>query len=307
LEHIRSDLGVTPLRLWAIRALPVLALLSSCGLSAYHSPRLLHSGVGERDSITGSRVRILVWNVHKQTDSVFFSDLSTLLDSSDADLALLQEVAIQDTSIAFRMAMHGRAWSLSANLSRVRPAQEIGVATASRIEPIESIAILSRTGEMIVDTRKAALLTRYPTSAETLTIVNAHALNFSPRIAGFRQQIEDIASNLRARPGPAIVAGDFNTWSRRRLRILDSSLADCGLVRVDFGEAERLKKRAFGNALDQIYFTPAHLALDTASIRVHTRVRSSDHFPLEASFLLAAPPNTDRHAPFAPHRPILAP
>ncbi len=228
----------------------------------------------------------MVWNVHKRTDSVFLSELGSLLDSSQADVAMLQEVAIPSDSDAFDRALRGRSWSLSANLRRSDPPEEIGVATASRASAVGSEALLSASGEPLAGTRKAALATRYALGDRTLTAVNIHALNFSPSLDGFRHQLLDVASMLRGTEGPNIVAGDFNTWRAGKLELADSIFASIGLVRLDFGVCESDKKRAFGNALDHVYYTPAHLVPDSASLRVRTGFASSDHFPLEATFTL---------------------
>lgn len=208
------------------------------------------------------------------------------MDSTRADLAMLQEVAIPSDPHGFDLALRGRSWALSANLRRTDPPEEIGVATASRSPAIESKAMLSTSGEPLADTRKAALATRYAIGDRTLTVVNIHALNFSPGLDGFRQQLAEIASLLREAGGPRVVAGDFNTWREDKLALADSVMGSIGLERLDFGRQENDKKRFFGNALDHVYYTPAHLLADSASSRVHTWCAASDHFPLEAAFFL---------------------
>lgn len=231
-------------------------------------------------------MRIVVWNVHKRTDSVFLAELGSLLDSSRADIAMFQELAVPSDSLAFDRALRGRSWSLSSNLRRSDPPQEIGVATASSLPAVAAKAILSASGEPVALTRKAALATRYAIGDEVLTIVNIHALNFSPSLDGFRRQLLDVAPLLRGGTGPAIVAGDFNTWRAAKLALADSILASAGLVRLDFGADESVKKRAFGNALDHVYYTASRLAPDSSSLRVRSDCGSSDHFPLEAAFVL---------------------
>lgn len=271
-----------------LRTLIVLASipLASCGLSAHRSPHLAAGRPATTAPPLGSPLRIVVWNVHKQTDSVFFAELGSLLDSSRADIAMLQEVAIPSDPEAFDRALSGRSWSLSANLRRSDPGQQIGVATASRVPAVGSEALLSASGEPLAGTRKAALATRYALGDRTLTVVNIHALNFSPSLDGFRHQLLDVASMLRDTGAPSIVAGDFNTWRTGKLALADSIMGSIGLKRLDFGNHEPDKKRVFGNALDHVYYTPSHLVPDPASLRVHTRFTSSDHVPLEAAFTL---------------------
>lgn len=278
-ENARSTRGLLAALLVAA-SLP----LASCAVSARRSPHLASGGPATGAAALGSPLRLVVWNVHKRTDSVFLAELGSLLDSSRADIAMLQEVAIPSDPEAFSQALRGRSWSLSANLRRSDPPQEIGVATASRSPAIESEALLSRHGEPLAGTRKAALATRHALGDRTLAVVNLHALNFSPTLDGFRHQLLEIASRLREADGPCVVAGDFNTWRAGKLALADSILGAIGLERLDFGNQEPDKKRFLGNALDHVYYTPAHLVVDSASLRVHSRFTASDHAPLEAAF-----------------------
>ena len=268
--------------------------LASCTIAARRSPHLANGGPSAVATPLESPLRLVVWNVHKRTDSVFLAELGSLLDSSRADIAMFQEVAIPSDPQAFDRALRGRSWSISANLRRSDPPQEIGVATASRSPAIGSEAMLSRSGEPLAGTRKAALATRHAFGDRTLTAVNLHALNFSPTLDGFRHQLLEIASRLRGADGPRVVAGDFNTWRPGKLALADSILGSIGLERLDFGNQESGKKRFLGNALDHVYYTPAHLVADSASIRVHSRFKSSDHAPLEVVFFLK-PPGAPAH------------
>ena len=268
--------------------------LASCTIAARRSPHLATGGGSATATAMGSPLRLVVWNIHKKTDSVFLSELGSLLDSSRADIAMFQEVAIPSDPQGFDRALRGRSWSISANLRRSDPPQEIGVATASRSPAIGSEAMLSRSGEPLAGTRKAALATRHALGDRTLNAVNLHALNFSPTLDGFRHQLLEIASRLRCADGPGIVAGDFNTWRAGKLALADSILGSVGLERLDFGSREPDKKRFFGSALDHVYYTPAHLVVDSASLRVHTWCAASDHFPLEAAFLLKPDSSTTR-------------
>lgn len=228
------------------------------------------------------RFSVVSWNVHKETDSVFTSELGALLDSTRADLALLQE-CVHLRGGRFDSALEGRAWALSANLRTGASKAATGVLTASSsLQGFE--AMLSRGGEPLVGTRKPMLATLHRAAGGPLLAINLHALNFSPGIDGFRQQLVDVAKVVASHAGPVLVAGDFNTWSARRLRVADSVMGAVSLVRLDFGGAERDKRRAFGHPLDQIYYDPRRLRPVPGASGVPLRFRSSDHPPLVAGF-----------------------
>ena len=80
---------------------------------------------------------------------------------------------------------------------------------------------------------------------------------------------------LAVHDGPVILSGDFNTWRKKRLRIVESLAFDLGLEAMSFQEDHR--KTVFGQMLDHIYvrsLTPE--STDTYN------VSSSDHNPLSA-------------------------
>ena len=228
------------------------------------------------------RFSVVSWNVHKETDSVFTSELGALLDSTSADLVLLQE-CVHPGGSRLDSALEGRAWALSANLRTGASEAATGVLTASSsLQGFE--AMLSRGGEPLLGTRKPMLATLHRAAGGPLLAINLHALNFSLGVNGFRQQLGDVAKVAASHAGPVLVAGDFNTWSARRLRVADSVLGAASLVRLDFGDAERDKRRAFGRPLDQIYYDPRRLRPVPGASGVPLRFRSSDHPPLVAGF-----------------------
>ena len=264
------------------------ASLVSCSLERQATPRLDSGHLTGALPTLGHRIRIASWNVHKRNDSVFLADLHRLLDTTQADIFLMQECAVPSEPEHFQEALGNRFWTISVNLTRSSPPEKIGVVTAMRARPQTQKALLSQATEPVIGTAKASLVGTYPMEDGLLTVVNIHALNFSPDLDGFRAQISAITKVLEASPGPAIVGGDFNTWTRRKSALLDSLLAARGLVPVDFGDQTSLLKSVFGNPLDRIYYTREFLALDSMSPKVHGSLKSSDHAPLSVEFILKA-------------------
>jgi endonuclease/exonuclease/phosphatase (EEP) superfamily protein YafD len=81
--------------------------------------------------------------------------------------------------------------------------------------------------------------------------------------------------------GPLIVAGDFNTWSDKRLIHLDSFAKNMGLKIATLQDDKYIKKLFF-KPLDHIYYRELELleavVIDTKKI--------SDHNPIYASFTI---------------------
>ncbi|MEN9306364.1 MAG: hypothetical protein RL173_296 [Fibrobacterota bacterium] len=259
-------------------------VLSSCAMSAFEAPHLVQNSLSTTSPILGTRIQVLSWNVHKETETDFVTDLEHLVDAGNVDIVLLQEAGVAGDSSPVLRALGNRHWALSANLAEEE--MRYGVLVASRARPIETQALLSQGVEPIVGTAKPALLTRYAIGSDTLTVVNIHALNFSPHLDGFRQQISRIAEAIGSTTGPALVAGDFNTWSTAKGFIVDSILGRSGFVAVDFGNQGSKRTTAFGRPLDHVYYTPRYLAIDPTRIHVHDSIRSSDHVPIEVGFRL---------------------
>lgn len=229
------------------------------------------------------RFVLVVWNVHKRTDSVFFAELADLVDSTQADLIMLQEFTSSHPERA-AASLKERPWALSANLRTGSHHAETGIYTAS-MSLLGSEAFLSQGKEPLLGTRKPTLATYHTMGSDTLLAINLHALNFSLSLDGFRQQMGCVAELAAAHGGPVVAAGDFNTWSATRQRVADSILGSASLVRLDFRAGEKRKRRAFGHALDHVYYGPGFLRPDTAAIDAPARYRSSDHTPLVAGFV----------------------
>jgi len=160
------------------------------------------------------------------------------------------------------------------------PFGDFGVATLSTY-PGETIS-LYRSGvrEAGFATRKSALLTRHTLpGGETLYLLNLHAINFV-RQKFFAKEVAAIVEMLeKVSDAPhLIVAGDFNTWSAKRMDLLDRAMARLGLSRADL-RAPHLVKSIGRRLLDHIYYKGLILEYATA-----IDAPISDHNPLYATF-----------------------
>lgn len=216
----------------------------------------------------GGALRVLSWNVHKAKHT----DLQSALEryAAENDVLLLQE-AVLDTPVREALSRTGFSWQMAdafalGGLKR-------GVLVAARIAPVDGRAL--RTFEPLFPIPKSAIITRYRLAGrrEQLAVANLHGINFSLGLGRFREQLNDIAEELKDHDGPIIFGGDFNTWSVLRHEVLGEVTKRLGLAGVDPVPDDR--RRAFGRHLDHL-FVRGFSVIDAAS----PEVKSSDHSPI---------------------------
>jgi hypothetical protein len=202
-------------------------------------------------------LEIISWNIQKNSQPGWASELLSF--GGETHLTFIQEA------------------TLKARLGELRPSGPLyqsfaeGYITASR-----------RTGVILLGTRKAATVTEHVLEGhrERLLAINLHAVNFTFNLQELQAQLQPLVVLLSSHRGPAILAGDINTWSDARQRLVDGLLAQCGLSPLHFDPDWRT--RFFGRPLDHIYVR--------GLVAEHTEVipvRSSDHNALRARLQLS--------------------
>ncbi|MDB6060684.1 MAG: hypothetical protein JWM78_787 [Verrucomicrobiaceae bacterium] len=211
-------------------------------------------------------IHVVSWNIAKGRNRDWHADLQHL--THNADLALIQEAKLEH---AMHQVMPDSCWAFAPGFQRRN--HTTGVLTIARAETIQHHAHSHR--EPFTLLPKAALITEYRLKerAETLKVVNVHAINFTPGTGHFRRQLDAIVAPLSDHSGPLILSGDFNTWRSKRLRIVHELIERLQLTSVAFEHDHRLQ--AFGFALDHVF--TRGLQLKNCSVN---RVYSSDHNPL---------------------------
>ena len=223
------------------------------------------------DKFDAGNISLLNWNVHKTRETKWREDFEAL--ASNADLVLFQEASLREETIADIDS--SRHWSFAPGYRK--RGEVTGVMTLSGIKPLTQCSFVHP--EPWLRTPKATSVTQYGLTGtdRTLVVVNVHAVNFSIGTGAFRKQFEQIRQVLENHEGPIILSGDFNTWRRKRVRIVDKIATSLNLKAVVFMNDHRVK--AFGNRLDHIYVRGLH-ALDANTQVVDT----SDHNPMTAVF-----------------------
>lgn len=220
---------------------------------------------------------LLNWNVLKGSRDNWMHDFNRL--SQVSDILILQEAQLHD-EFHWGLEQSDMHWDLNTAFHYGDAAT--GVLIASSVKPGTVCSL--RSNEPLINIPKTALVTEYRIKGmdQKLMIANIHMINFTLSTSKYKQQIVRMLEILQHHEGPIIVAGDFNTWSAKRMAIVESAVAKLGLDAVEFDIDHRLT--IFGNQVDHVYFR----GLET--IHANTEhVESSDHNPMMVKFRLPDP------------------
>jgi endonuclease/exonuclease/phosphatase (EEP) superfamily protein YafD len=227
--------------------------------------------------------------VHKETGAAFYADMGRLLDGYHPDILVLQEARCDMKFTSFLETSGKLFWTASPNLIMHEPAGLAGVLTASRARPSMFRPMLSRYTEPILRTPKPMLVCEYPLrTGGSLLVLNIHSLNFRLGMGMYRDQLESLLDSIGSHGGPIILAGDFNTWSRRRMEYLMARTEAAGLSRVGFKEDKTPVGWGLSLVLDHVFYSAKYLRVRPASAEQLGFIRTSDHFPFFVEFEILA-------------------
>ena len=243
----------------------VMALSQTCGETRQVKPMTVRA---THEWLDAESLRIVSWNVHKGVDKGLERDLTHYV--SDSDLVLLQEAVMND---AFRDVLDraGHDWIMAGAFAR--RGEDRGVLVAARVRALDGCTV--RTFEPLLPLPKSALVVRFRLGANaTVAVANLHGINFTLGLERFREQLDAVADELARHRGPAILAGDFNTWSEPRHDVLVKVAARLSMVSVLIDDPDG-RRLALGRTLDHFYFRGFRLVRASAP-----KVTSSDHNPI---------------------------
>jgi endonuclease/exonuclease/phosphatase (EEP) superfamily protein YafD len=202
-----------------------LTLTTSCSVKGY----VKLSDFDHAKGSLPSRITLVNWNVEKGKDSDFRKDLLKIIEHDKPDIIFMQETSV---SLLKDVAMAGyfaSSWKLP------WPGREAtGVITLSKVAPVEVRPVPSKYREFFVISRKVSLATEYSLpGGEKLLSVNTHLLNFERwGTMKFRSQLNGLKAVMADHTGPIIMAGDFNTWNKKRLGLVQKLAEDLELKEV---------------------------------------------------------------------------
>jgi len=214
-------------------------------------------------------INFLCWNIKKGMKPNWKIDLQKLVN--DKNMVIIQEAILHsDMAEVF----DGSLYCSFAKGYKTKK-RTTGLMTISKHKPIRRHHLTC--WEPWLATPKCTHITEYLLSdtEETLVVVNIHAINFTLGVRQFRKQINKVCAELSKHNGPIILSGDFNTWRKKRMKILEKLAVKHGLDALSFNKDHR--KSVFGLRVDHVYVRSLMIE--------HTKtynVKSSDHNPISA-------------------------
>lgn len=221
------------------------------------------------------RLNILCWNVAKLTHHDIFKDFfEKLVDKEKLNFFILQEV--KNNIDSYSDIFEKFSFVLSPNIQTKK--NIYGVANAFNISCESNQFLITKKRELKLATYKSILITKHIIKNKKITIVNIHALNFVLN-EDFKYELEILKTQLKRTTDALIVAGDFNTWNKKRFILLNHFCKELSLEQVSFKDDKNVKK-VFNNCLDYIFFRGLKLEYS----KVINSGKISDHNPIIASF-----------------------
>jgi endonuclease/exonuclease/phosphatase (EEP) superfamily protein YafD len=219
------------------------------------------------NSLNNDGFSIVNWNIRKGKHENWASDLQQL--HAGPDLLILQEAPQESDAWEDLLPAHYRSFAEGFGFVP----SVTGVLTMSSVAPLTECKFVAL--EPWLGTRKATLVTEYALTetVETLLVVNIHIINFSFGVKHMQRQLHQAAAVIEHHDGPVLLSGDFNTWGRRRAKVVETIVAGLGLVPLEYEVDYR--KRWFGRALDHIYVRGLRTLHSTSM-----ELASSDHNPM---------------------------
>jgi endonuclease/exonuclease/phosphatase (EEP) superfamily protein YafD len=231
-------------------------------------------GKNHATALNADHFKLLTWNIFKERKDGWEKEFERI--PGGIDLFMFQEACLTD-SLKGVFRNEALNWVFAPAFSYL--GDHVGVLTASSA-PSEPIC-MERFKEPIIRLPKSVLVTRYPLSVpgQSVLVVNVHSINFALGVEIFSNHWAQLEKFLSTVPGPVILAGDFNTWSRKRLDVVRETTHRLSLKPVTFDRGGQ--STFFGNVVDHVYYR----GLTPIDAEVY-EVTSSDHNPMLVSFRL---------------------
>lgn len=231
-------------------------------------------------SLNPDSISVLVWNVYKGNRPNWSRDYHTLSDNKD--ILFLQEVWLNEKMTKVFNEDAFKSYQIATSFyDKWRGSTATGVATVSATHAVSTSYVRSHYREPFTGTPKMGLFVEYAISgsSQTLLTANIHAINFVSA-KKYEHMLSEVEAVLKTHAGPVILAGDFNSWSNKRVRALHKMTERLELNQLSFKDDSRT--RWLGKAVDWIFVR----GLKVNNMLVHAEIKSSDHNALTAELSL---------------------
>ncbi|MBT6324344.1 MAG: endonuclease/exonuclease/phosphatase family protein [Bdellovibrionales bacterium] len=201
-------------------------------------------GAASKKLLDPTSIKLLVWNMYKGKNESWEDDFNYLKENRD--ILVLQESLMNDHMEGILNNDNDFSYLLATSFVYKKGKKRTGVVTGSSVLPVNSYHKKSRDLEWIGLTPKAMLFTEYLLSGykETLLVVNIHAINSVPWFI-LARQLKQAGKKIKKHDGPVVFAGDFNTWTKKKIKYMRKYLTSVGLVEVNFPNGDKRMKSSF--------------------------------------------------------------
>jgi endonuclease/exonuclease/phosphatase (EEP) superfamily protein YafD len=229
-------------------------------------------------SFVPDSVTLISWNIYKinhKNPIDFQHFIKSLQQAYNAGFYCLQEAKHTDSS---SFPLDDFCLHFAPNLQLKTHAY--GVMSASGVVCHKAQQILSKKTEFLFKTHKSSLANHYFFGDHTpLIIINVHAINFNNSRA-YAEEINQLHDYLSIHKNAAvIIAGDFNSWNKKRNLLIHEFCQALDLTQTVFEEDQHIKRFA-KHPLDLVMYRNLTceyaIAIDSQKI--------SDHNPLLVKF-----------------------
>lgn len=226
--------------------------------------------------LLGPNIEILLWNVFKCKKKGWQEDFKTLI--RDKDLILLQETILNSPFDNHYKKSIKHQWIMARSFKNLKTNVETGVNIGSTVPAKKHYFAPSKYGEPITNTKKMLLAALYPlkNTDQLLLVVNSHIINFVS-FEKFKEHLDQVFQTLINHKGPILLAGDLNTWNKKRLNYFHKLALLHSLEEVKITRKPRINH--LFQHLDHIYCRD----LAVLDAQVSDTIRSSDHYPISVT------------------------
>ena len=238
-------------------------------------PKITHTHLLHENESLNHAFSLLCWNVQKSTQKEdFLIYLHELHQHYDLDILMLQEAKIDLNS---KLDLKAYSYVLAPNIQTKKAL--FGVLTAAKSHYHHHQSYITHAKESLWATHKSVLYTQHLLPNETILLaVNIHAINFMPNV-WFKKELDQLFETVKEHKGPLLIAGDFNSWNKRRISYLRNFSKKLDLDFVDFDDRHHVKS-VMRYKLDHVLYR----GLDVVSAKAFDSGKLSDHNPLYVEF-----------------------
>lgn len=216
-------------------------------------------------------IKVLVWNIKKASEPDWKTEFESY--AVERDLFMLQE-AYPNLNFSSTLAGLGDyQWDMGISFRYVVYGYlPTGTMIGSKVLHDDFYIRHSPDLEPVTETPKAVTFARY----DDLLVVNVHAVNFTEH-EEFVRHMQQIENEIHKHHGAVLIAGDFNTRTKDRIRYMYDMMKRLMMTEVKFENGnQRMRAKLTDNILDYAFVRGLHVKKAV----VVGNAKGSDHKPM---------------------------